>query len=45
MTHFHISPTRNKLIAVGCDTVGIFEAADSEGNDYGTGCVAYCTKF
>ncbi|AES95103.1 wall-associated receptor kinase galacturonan-binding protein [Medicago truncatula] len=26
MTHLQISPTGNKLIAVGCDTVGIFSA-------------------
>ncbi|XP_045815213.1 wall-associated receptor kinase 4, partial [Trifolium pratense] len=29
MTNFHISPTGNKLIAVGCDTMGLFLANDS----------------
>ncbi|MCH82278.1 wall-associated receptor kinase 2-like [Trifolium medium] len=44
MTHFHISSTRNKFIAIGCNTVGLIEAADSKGNNYGTGCVAYCQR-
>ncbi|XP_013461334.3 wall-associated receptor kinase 2 [Medicago truncatula] len=44
MTHFHISPTKNKLIAVGCDTVGVLEAADSGRKTYATGCVAYCNN-
>jgi len=42
MTHFHISPTKNKLIAVGCDTVGVLEVVDSGGMTYATGCVAFC---
>ena len=44
MTHFHISPTKNKLIAVGCDTVGVLTAGDSGGKIYITGCVAFCTN-
>ncbi|PNX84309.1 wall-associated receptor kinase 2-like protein [Trifolium pratense] len=42
MTNFHISPTRNKLIAVGCDTVGVVGVADSRGNNYLAGCMTYC---
>jgi hypothetical protein len=44
MTYFHISPTRNKLIAVGCGAIGLFSASDSGGNDYTTGCVAFCNS-
>ncbi|GAU46488.1 hypothetical protein TSUD_402430 [Trifolium subterraneum] len=45
MTYFHVSPTRNKLIAVGCDTVGVLVGADSGGNNYVGGCVAYCNRL
>ncbi|GAU46487.1 hypothetical protein TSUD_402420 [Trifolium subterraneum] len=44
MTHFHISPTQNKLIGIGCDTSAVFAAVDSEGNGYLAGCVAYCNS-
>ncbi|XP_045810749.1 putative wall-associated receptor kinase-like 16 [Trifolium pratense] len=44
LTYFHISPTRNKFIAVGCDIFGALDAFDSWGNHYATGCVAYCNK-
>ena len=44
MTHFHISPTRNKLVAVGCDTSGILGVIDSEGNNYTSGCLAWCNR-
>ncbi|CAJ2667644.1 unnamed protein product [Trifolium pratense] len=44
MRNFHISPTGNKLIAVGCDTMGLFLANDSRGNNYTTGCVALCNS-
>jgi len=44
MAHFHISPTQNKFIAVGCDTVGILTAADSGGKMYFAGCVAFCNN-
>jgi len=45
MPYFHISPTRNKLIAVGCDTIGLFAAIDFEGNNYTTACVALCDRI
>ncbi|WJX33988.1 hypothetical protein P8452_22144 [Trifolium repens] len=44
MTYFNVSPTRNKLTAVGCNTVGVLVGADSGENNYAGGCVAYCTK-
>lgn len=44
MTYFPVSPTRNKLIAVGCDTFGVFFAFDSGGDRYITGCVALCYR-
>jgi hypothetical protein len=44
MTYFNVSPTRNKLTAVGCNTVGVLVGADSRENNYAGGCVAYCTK-
>jgi len=45
MTHFYISPTRNKLTAIGCDTIGALSAIDSGGNNYTTGCVALCNRL
>ncbi|WJX40271.1 hypothetical protein P8452_27766 [Trifolium repens] len=45
MTYFNVSPTRNKLTAVGCNTVGVLVGADSGENNYAGGCVAYCTKL
>ncbi|PNY14222.1 wall-associated receptor kinase 2-like protein [Trifolium pratense] len=45
MTNFQISPTRNKLTAVGCDTIGALSANDSGGNNYTTGCVALCNRL
>ncbi|CAJ2648892.1 unnamed protein product [Trifolium pratense] len=45
MTHFPISSTRNKLIAVGCDTVAFLATFDSGGNNYSTGCVALCSRL
>ncbi|RHN69507.1 putative protein kinase RLK-Pelle-WAK family [Medicago truncatula] len=45
MPHFHVSPTQNKLIAVGCDTMGLLEAIDSKGNTYTTACVALCNRL
>ncbi|CAL5203933.1 unnamed protein product [Lathyrus oleraceus] len=44
MTYFPLSPTRNKLIAVGCDTVGVFFATGSDGETYTSGCVALCNR-
>ncbi|GAU24069.1 hypothetical protein TSUD_388620 [Trifolium subterraneum] len=44
-THFHISSTRNKFIAVGCDTTGALVTYDSRGNNYTTGCVALCNRL
>ncbi|CAI8598496.1 unnamed protein product [Vicia faba] len=44
MTYFPISPTRNKLIAVGCDTFGVFFAMDSGGENYTSGCVTLCGR-
>ncbi|CAK8567478.1 unnamed protein product [Lathyrus sativus] len=44
MMHFPISPTRNKLIAIGCDTIGVFFAMDSGGETYTSGCVALCNR-
>ncbi|CAK8567479.1 unnamed protein product [Lathyrus sativus] len=46
ITYFPASPTRNKLIAVGCDTVGVFQTTDSGGgNFFITACVAYCNRL
>lgn len=45
MTHFYISPTRNKLTAIGCDTIGALSAIDTGGNNYTTGCVALCNRL
>jgi len=45
MPHFHVSPTQNKLIAVGCDTIGLLEATDYKGNLYTTACVAVCNRL
>jgi hypothetical protein len=45
MTHFPISSTRNKLIAVGCDTAAFLATYDSVGNNYSTGCVALCNRL
>ncbi|GAU46486.1 hypothetical protein TSUD_402410 [Trifolium subterraneum] len=45
LTNFHISSTRNKLIAVGCDTFGVLDAYDYREHHYATGCVAYCNKL
>lgn len=43
--HFSISSTRNKLVAVGCDTIGALSAYDYGGNNYTTGCVALCNRL
>ncbi|XP_045817668.1 wall-associated receptor kinase 3-like [Trifolium pratense] len=43
--HFHISSTRNKFIAVGCDTSGGLVAYDSGGNNYTAACVALCNRL
>ncbi|XP_058781499.1 putative wall-associated receptor kinase-like 16 [Vicia villosa] len=45
MTYFPVSPTRNKLIAVGCDAFGVFFALDSGGEHYTSGCVALCDRL
>ncbi|GAU50632.1 hypothetical protein TSUD_410260 [Trifolium subterraneum] len=45
MTHFQISPTRNKLIAVGWDTIEALSTNDSRGINYTTGCVALCNRL
>ncbi|XP_058760534.1 putative wall-associated receptor kinase-like 16 [Vicia villosa] len=45
INHFSISSTRNKLVAVGCDTIGALSAFDYGGNNYTTGCVALCNRL
>ncbi|XP_058726877.1 wall-associated receptor kinase 5-like [Vicia villosa] len=45
LKHFSISSTRNKLVAVGCDTVGALTVHDYGGNNYTTGCVALCNRL
>ncbi|CAJ1976583.1 unnamed protein product [Sphenostylis stenocarpa] len=43
LTHFSISPTRNKFTALGCDTVGVFMGYDSSKKHVATtGCVSIC---
>ncbi|WVY98432.1 hypothetical protein V8G54_030583 [Vigna mungo] len=43
LTHFSISPSRNKFTAVGCDTVGVFIGYDSSRKHVTTrGCVSMC---
>jgi len=46
LTHFSISPSRNKFTAVGCDTVGVFMGYDSNKKHVTTrGCVSMCDKL
>ncbi|KAI8013551.1 Wall-associated receptor kinase 2 [Camellia lanceoleosa] len=40
LSYFFISNTRNKFIAVDCDTVAVVEG--SRGQNYATGCVSLC---
>ncbi|KEH35374.1 wall-associated receptor kinase-like protein [Medicago truncatula] len=42
VTHFQVSPTRNKLIVVGYYTVGLLTTYDSDGHNYTTGCLTLC---
>ena len=43
LTHFSISPSKNKFTAIGCDTVGIFMGYDRNKNQATTiGCVSIC---
>ncbi|TKY51786.1 Wall-associated receptor kinase 3 [Spatholobus suberectus] len=42
LTHFPISPSKNKFTALGCDTVGIFVGYDRNQNHVATGCVSLC---
>ncbi|BAT94647.1 Wall-associated receptor [Vigna angularis] len=43
LTHFSISPSRNKFTAVGCGTVGVFIGYDSSRKHVTTrGCVSMC---
>ena len=45
LTQFSISSSRNKLRAVGCNTLGGVAAVDSsEGKNYNTGCVSLCYR-
>ncbi|KAL5075650.1 hypothetical protein RYX36_014634 [Vicia faba] len=45
LTNLHFSSTRNKLTAVGCDTVEAVKVFDSNGKNYSTGCVSLCNKL
>ncbi|KAK9096297.1 hypothetical protein Sjap_021794 [Stephania japonica] len=38
---YKVSNTRNKFIAIGCDTRAILR--DTSGKSYQTGCISYCT--
>ncbi|THG21028.1 hypothetical protein TEA_015126 [Camellia sinensis var. sinensis] len=40
---FPISVTRNKFIAIGCDTYGVIEGF--EGRNYSTGCLSQCDSI
>ncbi|KAK7840420.1 wall-associated receptor kinase 3 [Quercus suber] len=42
LSNFHISYTRNKFIAVGCNIFGFFDGYSSQGKKYPTGCAALC---
>jgi len=42
VTHFQVSPTRNKLIVVGYYIVGLLTTYDSDGRNYTTGCLTLC---
>lgn len=41
---FTLSRTRNKLIAVGCDTYVFIEGFTASGQRYSTGCTTFCNK-
>ncbi|XP_042960776.1 wall-associated receptor kinase 2-like [Carya illinoinensis] len=42
LREFPISYTKNVLIAVGCDTLGLITSSASSNNNYTTGCVSRC---
>ncbi|KAK7320939.1 hypothetical protein VNO77_30916 [Canavalia gladiata] len=44
MSYFYFSPTRNKLTAIGCDTIGLITGWD-QGRNYTTGCVSLCNTL
>ncbi|XP_061373984.1 wall-associated receptor kinase 1-like [Gastrolobium bilobum] len=44
LSHFHISSTRNKLTAIGCDTLGLITGHGSQ-KDYNTGCESFCNSL
>ncbi|XVF65185.1 hypothetical protein PTKIN_Ptkin09bG0226700 [Pterospermum kingtungense] len=41
---FTLSRTRNKLIAVGCDTYAYIEGFTASGQRYSTGCDSFCNR-
>jgi len=43
--YFDVSSSRNKLTAVGCDTVGAVVITDYKGKNYTTGCVSLCYRY
>ncbi|KAK7391573.1 hypothetical protein VNO78_19990 [Psophocarpus tetragonolobus] len=46
LTHFSISPSKNKFTALGCDTVGVFMGYDSNKKHVTTtGCVSTCSTL
>ncbi|KAL4596056.1 hypothetical protein ACB092_12G136700 [Castanea dentata] len=44
LSNFHISYTKNKFIAVGCNIFGFFDGYSSQGKKYPTGCAALCNN-
>ena len=41
---FHISTSQNKLLAVGCDTVGLIGSMNVQKEDITTGCISLCRR-